>query len=396
MEERISKLKYDFNNVMKIRNTVKNIFEILQIRIDKLKSFYSEFIKVNQKQIFVFGLDSLRFQSKLIDIEYDDMKRLFLAINNRMYCEYFKLYKIVVEYILENVQDKKVAEIIKVNNFPVYKDLEPFKEYKFEFILEIHENILVLVSTIISYLNTKENELTTYKCKNKLGLNIDNFVTSFNYEIIMIREKVLMFLTYIEFFHKLHTKYLKRFSNKIHLMYTHINNDIDFDESLKAENDKRKTTLDSNDDDSICNNIVNDSILYSIDTPRKILNNTTITDDASHNNLKKISSLLQLSLNNKGQSIIMSENEIHNNVLDSFLNINMSCDNIINGEYTPTKNYIEPDALTILGDEMNSPLETSTNDEDLINIHTPNISNIIEPSNISNDPLIEIHMQSPE
>ncbi len=205
-----------------------------------------------------------------------------------------------------------------------------------------------------------------------------------------------MFLTYIEFFHKLHTKYLKRFSNKIHLMYTHINNDIDFDESLKAENDKRKTTLDSNDDDSICNNIVNDSILYSIDTPRKILNNTTITDDASHNNLKKISSLLQLSLNNKGQSIIMSENEIHNNVLDSFLNINMSCDNIINSEYTPTKNYIEPDVLTILGNEMNSPLETSTTAEDLINIHTPNISDITEQSNISNDPLIEIHLQSPE
>jgi hypothetical protein len=61
-------------------------------------------------------------------------------------------------------------------------------------------------------------------------LNIDNFVASFNFDIIMIREKVSLFLTYVEFFHKLHTKYLKRFSHKIQLMYTHVNNDIRFDD----------------------------------------------------------------------------------------------------------------------------------------------------------------------
>jgi large subunit ribosomal protein L5 len=38
------------------------------------------------------------------------MKRLFLAINNRMYCEYFKLYKIIVSYISENTFDKKIME----------------------------------------------------------------------------------------------------------------------------------------------------------------------------------------------------------------------------------------------------------------------------------------------
>ena len=81
---------------------------------------YSEFINNSKTQLFVFGLDSFHFQSKLIDIEYDDMKRLFLAINNRMYCEYFKLYKIIVDYITKNVVDKKISEIIKVNNFPIY------------------------------------------------------------------------------------------------------------------------------------------------------------------------------------------------------------------------------------------------------------------------------------
>ena len=243
MENRIGELKNDFNNIIHIRSTVKSIFDILEQRIDKLKNLYSDFIQHNENQLFIFGLDSFRFQSKLIDIEYEDMRRLFLAINNRMYCEYFKLYKIIIEYIFQNITDKKITEVIKVNNFPIYKDLEPYKEYKFEIVLDLHENILVLLSSIINNIDNKENELLIYQNKKKIGLSIDNFITSFNYDIIMMKEKVILFLTYIEFFHQLHTKYLKRFSNKIQLMYTHINNDIRFDESLELNADKQHEIL---------------------------------------------------------------------------------------------------------------------------------------------------------
>ena len=235
METRLVKLKGEFNNIITIRNTVKNVFDILQVRINKLKLFYSEFIKNSKNDMFVFGLDSFRFQSKLIDIEYDDMKRLFLAINNRMYCEYFKLHKIIVEYILTNIDDKKITDIVKVNNYPVYKDLEPYKEYKFETILDIHENILNLLNILMGSLSNKENELSIHKTKQRIGLNIDNFITTFSFNIIVLREKIIMFITYIEFFHKMHTKYLTRFSNKIQLMHTHINNDIKFDENMNKK-----------------------------------------------------------------------------------------------------------------------------------------------------------------
>jgi len=157
-----------------------------------------------------------------------------------MYCEYFKLYKIIVSYVIENVTDKKILENIKGNNFPVYKDLEPFKDYKFEITLEIHENILVLLNSINSIINNRENELSIHKSKQLIGLNIDNFVYSFNYEIILMKEKVNLFLSYIDFFHKLHTKYLKRFSKKIQLMSTHINSDIQFDENVENDSPNKK------------------------------------------------------------------------------------------------------------------------------------------------------------
>jgi hypothetical protein len=95
METKLLQLKTDFNNIINIRTNVKGIFDILQSKISKLKGLHAEFIKTSKTQMFIFGLDSFHFQSKLIDMEHDDMKRLFLAISNRMYCEYFKLYKII-------------------------------------------------------------------------------------------------------------------------------------------------------------------------------------------------------------------------------------------------------------------------------------------------------------
>ena len=278
MDTRIAELKNDFNNIITIRTSVKSVFESLEQRIGRLKNLYADFIKHNENALFVFGLDSFRFQSRLIDLEYEDMKRLFLAINNRMYCEYFKLYKIVCAYITNIITDKKVLEIIKINNFPAYKDLEPFKEYNIETIQELHENILLLVNSMLNNIEVKENELFNYQGKRKIGLSIDNFVASFNFDIIMIREKVSLFLTYVEFFHKLHTKYLKRFSHKIQLMYTHVNTDIRFDDYIEI-NRKGGASLenlshigDSSDVESTrmntpCNSICSDSV-GDVDTRR--------------------------------------------------------------------------------------------------------------------------------
>ena len=258
METRLIKLKGDFNNIITIRNNVKNVFDILQMRIDKLCALYNEFIKNRQTEMFIFGLDSFHFQRKLIDIEYDEMKRLFLAINNRMYCEYFKLHRIIVDYISKGITEKVNIDMTKVNNYPVYKDLEPFKDYKFETILDIHENILNLIGILMSVFTNKENELSIHKSKQTIGLNIDNFITTFAFNINVMREKITMFITYIEFFHKLHSKYLKRFSNKIQLMYTHVNNDIKFDDSVEISKNKKQELIDDFNATNVDKKLLND------------------------------------------------------------------------------------------------------------------------------------------
>ena len=353
MENRISKLKTDFNNITVIRNNVKSVFDVLQLRINKLKMFYSEFIKNNKNKLFVFGLDSFHFQSKLIDVEYDDMKRLFLAINNRMYCEYFKLYKITTEYVYENINDKKITEIIKVNNFPVYKDLEPFKEYNFETTTEIHENILVIVNSIISNLNTRENELNIHRGKQALGLNIDNFITTYNFELTVIKEKISMFLTYIEFFHKLHTKHLKRFSNKIQLMYTHISTDIRFDETIEMNKDKKKEIIEDLAGEQPLTNEIKLTIEESIQTNAIITDEESIkmiNDIIESNDDKSVHNNTPISTNSRNTLFNEASQITDENVYDNFKHISQSCDNLLSKDNIDTVNLTSNNDLTTNND----------------------------------------------
>ena len=388
MEEKIFRLKEEFNIIMEIRNNVKNTFDILQIKIDKLKQLYNEYIKTNKNDSSIFGLDSFHFQNKLIDIEYADMKRLFLAINNRMYCEYYKLNKQILEYINKSLIDKKLSDVIKVKVYPVYKDLEPFKEYKLELIKDIHENIFNLLNYIISYIINKETELVIHKKKLNTGLNIDNFISSFKFNINITREKIMMFVAYVDFYHKMHSKNLKRFNNKIQLMYTNINNDIKLDDSLEISKNKKKELIkelkhDNKIDKSLLNEIKisigseTNSETDSIDSPirkhtnsssesyeniftkdaKSIMTHSTcepnkkvFKHDAKH--LKKI-----LKLNNRVKDVEILDTQIEKaDMPNMFASIESSCDNIINdncdNSSARTLNYSSDGSETSMASEI--------------------------------------------
>ena len=378
MELKIVKLKEDFNTITNIRDNVNNGFDALQLRIDKLKLFYSEFIKNNNNNIFVFGLDSFRFQSKIIDIEYEDMKRLFLAINNRMYCEYFKLHKILVEYISKNNDEKVYIDTSKVNIYPIYKDLEPFKEYNFEIIADIHENILNILSILMSVLNNKENELSIHKLKENIGLNINNFITTYNFNINVLKEKIHMFINYIEFFHKMHSKYLKRFSNKIQLMYTHINNDIKFDDSVEITNTKKQeliTELTLNNIDktllkeiksSICSETNNDS---ESETQNSLLNENVNENVNEKKNLNEIFKKNVYKVKNglhllKSKDTILFNREVSNHELEKmFYGIENSCDSIINYNNDKIEDKMEDKIEDKMEDKIEDKMEDQIEDK---------------------------------
>ena len=72
--------------------------------------------------------------------------------------------------------------------------------------------------------------------KHYSGFNINIFVNTFDFNIIIVKQKLTLFMSYLEFFHNIHTKHFKRFSKKMKLMDDHINDDIQFDDSPRRKN----------------------------------------------------------------------------------------------------------------------------------------------------------------
>jgi hypothetical protein len=273
-----------------------------------------------------------------------------------MYCEYFKLYKIIIEYILNSNYEKKVTDLVKVNNYPVYKDLEPFKEYKFEIVSDIHEDILNLLSLLLSTITNKENELLIHKGKQRIGLNIDNFITTFNYNITTIKEKLTLFVTYIEFFHKLHTTYLKRFANKIQLMYTHVNNDIHFDESVAVGKQNSDSTENTNSERNIDSRSSTDS--------RKSTNSKAST------NIELNKPNLIFDFNQNLLDIEINDDAFFTNISRSRANSLVSSNNSSNSTITPRFTFKDTtNQLTNINTkEETKKIETTLSHEDLNNM----------------------------
>jgi hypothetical protein len=251
MDNKIQLIKTNFNKIKEIRMQVINCFNALEIKLTKLKSTTDDFVKNNKHNIFVFGLDSFQFQSKLIDYEYNDMRKFYFALNNRMYCEYYKLYKLILNYTEEIIGTNKNIETLKITNiFPVYKDLEPLKQYDFDTIGEIHKTIITLLHNLNDHILAKENQLQLFKLKQHSGLNINNFVTTFDFDVIVIKQKCLLYISYLEFFHNIHTKHFKRFSKKMKLMNDYLDEDIKFDEAIESDNVSSSLSVDSGEDHS--------------------------------------------------------------------------------------------------------------------------------------------------
>jgi len=255
MENKINNLKRDFVKIIDATNRVTSIFEKLEVKIANITAFYVDLINKNKDKMYLFGLDSFRFQIALLDREHDETKIFFKVVNNRIYCEYYKFCKKMCEYISENYTEPNLINISKAINetdLPAYDSVDPVKEYGLCFVLTIHDNIIELLKCLHSHLLNKEHELKDHSTKRTMGLNIDNFVFTFVYNNSVLRDKIRMFLDYMDFFHKMHLKNLNLIEKKLELMMSEINNDLNLDGNENSEiNNKKENDEISTDTDSV-------------------------------------------------------------------------------------------------------------------------------------------------
>jgi hypothetical protein len=220
-------IKKNFNYIKELRSNINNIFIEVKEKLNALDKIYIELINTHKNIDYIFGIDSFYFQNKLIEIEYDNMKSIFNGITNRIYCEYYKLYKMIYTYIAAELKDTILIEKLRQKKvYPIYKDLEPLKSYNFDLIIDIQRNIIETIEFLFNYLSNKESELRNVCTTSQLGINIENLVNYQTYSNTLLNEKINIFCKYLNVFHKHHNKYFSRLLIKGKMMIGIVNEDI--------------------------------------------------------------------------------------------------------------------------------------------------------------------------
>jgi hypothetical protein len=220
-------IKSEFEKMKLIRLDIKKTFNEIETKINTLKTIYIELINTHQDNTYIFGIDSFHFQNKMIESEYIYICKNFTDIENRMYCEYYKLYKMIQEYIKTEINDPKfLNNSISTKKYPVYKDLELNKNYEFNITSDLHQTIIQTINELGEFLSKKMSKLNEDNKQYKKGIYIDNMINTINYNNAILVERINMFIHFMEAFNKHHTKYFSRLLNKSNLINDMINEDI--------------------------------------------------------------------------------------------------------------------------------------------------------------------------
>ena len=245
-----------FEMIKLMRLNIAAIFTEIKGKIEQLNNIYIDIVKSHKIKEYTFGLDSFHFQNKIIEIEYDNMNNLLNTLLNRFYCEYYKLYKIIGEYINEINNDKLSSNCMhkkdfSLNNkvlfdykkdfpinkkdFPVYKDLDKNINYDFELTIEIQRIIVAYINDLSDYLQSKNIELKNNTTHTQIGINIENIVNYQYFSNAVINERISMFIRYLNALNKHHTKYIKRLYNITMSLLDHINDELHINNNTSSK-----------------------------------------------------------------------------------------------------------------------------------------------------------------
>ena len=234
--DQIGRLKKEFNTIKLYNGEVNNVFDNLDTKMNKLKEIYDSFLSDNHNTLFVFGLDTFKFQNRLIDEDYETLRKYYNLICNRMYRDYYKLLQLISDFILNDDTLTKLHRMVDKNKYPKYNYLNVYKFYEVQSSADIFNEIISLINSLNDQSKSISTQIKNYNSKKKFGLNINNFIYTHAYKNSMLNEQIYLYLNYLSFFIKLHMKYFTRFVAKIKLVYSEITNDINFDNTKDNAN----------------------------------------------------------------------------------------------------------------------------------------------------------------
>jgi len=231
MEEQLNILKTDFSIVKENINSIVSNSTSIKIKIEKLRNVYSNMIQMNSyKKIFLFCLESFNFQIKSFSVDSENLNKSLLLLSNRIFCDYYKLFKLI-KTLFDESKYSIPSEII---NPPIYDVLNPFFEYSVDDISRMHNDVCLLLNSLIDYYNNNCDNIQTYTSKSQSGICITNFIKTLEYDNSVLKDQIFLYLNYMDFFKTTQIKHLLKLLGKMELLKKEINDEItdDIEQSL--------------------------------------------------------------------------------------------------------------------------------------------------------------------
>jgi hypothetical protein len=267
----------NFEYIKTMRSKIASIFQDVTQKIGYLNKIYADIVKIHSMKEYTFGLDSFYFQTRLIELENENLSKMLNILTNRFYCEYYKLHKIIEEYINNEINDVKLNDkFLNKKVFPVYKDLDKNSNYDFNLTIEIQRNIVKYITDLCDYLRIRNIELKDNTKHSKLGINIENIVNYQHFSNALLHERITMFVRYVEALNKHHTKYINRLFVSSKSMIDAVNEDI---MTKHFNNDHSISPAENEEVDETTNNYAGIKITISDNLINEVTNDITNETD---------------------------------------------------------------------------------------------------------------------
>ena len=219
-----------FKTFTESRTAMTKSITTLDTKTIATKRVYSEFIATHSTH-GTFGIDSYGFANKLHKLQFDTICEMKRLIDNRIYGEFYKLRKMMLEFatqhIVGDVSAERLVEISgKSTKYPKFKDIVDAETlYCFNLTTDIFADIMSLLRLLMSHMEARNKQLEDSEARTKRGMNIHNLVSAYRYETNVLSEKISLYSRYVETFVSYHTKYVARVAEKITALNSQISTD---------------------------------------------------------------------------------------------------------------------------------------------------------------------------
>ena len=229
MDKRIESLVENFKTIDETKGKIDKGLQIVQKITDKLRKIHKDFQRGAEDELQVLALDGLQFQNKYFEMDLTDCSKMRSVVCNRMYGDYYKIYKQVFEYLIEHFGDSALSKKcdIQLESFPVYKDLEISKVYEPKLVKQLQAALVEVLTYINESFTKKDDNIALYNKKKALGLNINNFVTMFEFNANLMKGKLEMFVDYTDYIIVQHEKYFDRLYERVKVIVWNAYDEVD-------------------------------------------------------------------------------------------------------------------------------------------------------------------------